>query len=158
MINSINGTSSAISMMMLSGSMQRQPPPPEKDLFQVSDTDGDGQVSEAELGSLVEGINQVTGSSLTAADALSSSDADQDGYLSSEELLGMMTQNGFSSPGMTGTESGESRQPPPPPPVGQAMSSYAQNAEEDTLAELLELLQGDEDDTEGVYTPVNVTT
>lgn len=161
MINSISSTSSTMSMMR-SSAMQRQPPPQGKDAFQMSDADGNGLVSSAELETLAAGIAEVTGSTINVDDALSSYDADQDGGLNGEELLEMLTNMGFSPPEMVaaeGSEEASMRPPPPPPPSSeQAISAYSQNSgDDDMMSQLLELLQNQEGtDTSGFFS-VNVT-
>ena len=90
--------------MMRSSQMQRQPQG--KDAFQLSDTDGNGLVSSTELETLASGIAKVTGSTINVDEALSSYDADQDGGLSGEELLQMLTGMGFSPPEMAAGEDG----------------------------------------------------
>ncbi len=158
MISSISSSSSTMSMMRNSA-MQRSPQG--KDAFQLSDTDGNGLVSKSELATLASGISKVTGSSINVDDALSSNDADQDGSLSGEELLQMLTGMGFSPPEMTageGEESSSMPPPPPPPPKDQAISAYSKNSgEDDTLAQLLDLLQNLENTGTSTYSSVDVT-
>ena len=159
MINSISSMSSVTSLMR-SNSMQRQQPPPEKNIFQAADTDNDGIVSGTELETLVKGIEEVTGNTIDQ-DTLSSFDADGDGGLNGEELLGLMQSNGFSFPEMITEESEEMgmRPPPPPPPSSeQAISSYAQNTGDDMITQLMNILQnGTEDNSTGI-TSIDVTT
>ncbi len=157
MINSISSMSSAVSMMR-SNSTQRQPPPPQgKDVFQLSDTDGDGVVSGTELETLVKGIEEVTGNTIDQ-DTLSNFDADGDGGLNGEELLGLMQSNGFSAPQMVNPEGEESgvRPPPPPPSSEMAMSAYAQNSGDDMISQLLNILQGNTEDTDATSS-INLT-
>lgn len=157
MINSISSSSNAMSMMR-SSATQRQPPPPQgKDAFQISDTDSNGVVSQTELETLAAGIEKVTGNSINVEDALSSFDADQDGGLNGEELLEMLSSNGFSPPEMNSSTQGESSAMPPPPPYEQAVSAYSQNSGEDMMAQLLEVLQQQNGTDAGTFTPVDVT-
>ena len=158
MISSISSSSSNTMSMMRSSAMQRQPQG--KDAFQLSDTDGNGLVSSTELETLASGIEKVTGSTMNVDDALSSYDADQDGGLNGEELLQMMTGMGFSPPEMAASEDGKSSaMPPPPPPPSseQATSAYSQNSGDDMLAQLLDLLQSQENTDTSTYSSINVT-
>lgn len=144
MINSISSMSSATSLMR-TNSLQRQPPPPDRDVFKLADTDSNGVVSGTELETLVKGIEKVTGNTIDQ-DALNSYDADGDGGLNSEELLGLMQSNGFSGPEMLDIENGDSgmRPPPPPPPsTEQVLASYASNSGGDMLSQLIDLLNGE---------------
>lgn len=155
MINSVSSMSNAVSMMRSSGA-QRQPPPPGQDVFKLSDTDSNGVVSGTELETLVKGIQEVTGNTIDE-NTLASFDADGDGGLNGEELLGLMQSNGFSGPAMVNSENGETgMRPPPPPPTEQALSSYAQNSGDDMLAQLLEMLQNGTDN-ENALTSIDVT-
>jgi hypothetical protein len=142
MINSISSTSSA--MMMRSNSTQQHPPPPGKDAFKVADSDGDGLVSSTELESVVAGIAEITGTTLSAEDTLSNYDADQDGGLSGEEMLALLTDNGFVPPQGVGDETGG---PPPPPSAAQALSSYSQNSGEELITQLIDILLSSENDS-----------
>ncbi len=144
--------------MMRSSQMQRQPQG--KDAFQLSDTDGNGLVSSTELETLASGIAKVTGSTINVDEALSSYDADQDGGLSGEELLQMLSGMGFSPPEMAAGEDGKSsKMPPPPPPPSseQVTSAYSQNSGDDMLAQLMDLLQNQETTDTSTYSSVNVT-
>ena len=155
MISSISMNSTM--SMMNSSAMQRQPPPPDQDVFQVADTDSDGLVSSTELETLAAGIEEVTGNSIDIDEALSSYDADQDGALNGEELMGLMTDQGFPPPGMFNGENGDTgMMPHPPPKTGQAISAYAQNTGQDTISQLLEILQG-ESDSEEKYSSIEMT-
>ncbi len=145
MINSV-GMNSAMSVMG-TGSMQRQPPPPGKDVFKVADSDSDGLVSSSELETLAAGIEEITGNSIDVNEALSTYDADGDGSLSGEELFGLMSSQGFNPGGMVNSEEG-GMMPPPPPPPEQAASAYGQNSGEDTLSQLIELLKNGSDNDE----------
>lgn len=157
MISSISSSSNTMSMMR-SSAMQR--PHQGKDAFQLSDTDGDGLVSNTELETLASGIEKVTDNTINVDDALSSYDADQNGGLNGEELLQMLTSMGFSPPEMATSEDGKSSaMPPSPPPPSseQAISAYSQNTGDDMLAQLLDLLQNQEDTDTSTYSSVNVT-
>lgn len=143
MINSISSMSSAASLWR-TNTQQRQLPPPDRDVFKLADTDGSGVVSGTELETLVKGIEEVTGNTIDQ-ETLNSFDADGDGGLNSEELLGLMQNNGFSGPEMLDMENGETgmRPPPPPPPsTEQALASYASNSGDDMLSQLIDLLNG----------------
>lgn len=140
MINSIGSGTSAMSML---SSTQR--PQQGKDMFQLSDTDGNGVVSETELTALAAGIEEATGNSINVDDALASYDSDSDGGLSGEELMEMLDSNGFSRPEMEG----EAAPPPPPPPSSEdAMSAYSENSGDDLISSLMDVLGNSEDDTE----------
>lgn len=151
MISSISSGSS-MAMMMTSSSIQRQPPSSGKDVFQLTDTNKDGSASKTELAALMQGIEEVTGNSMSVDDALSSYDANQDGGLSGEEMLQMMTSLGFAPPQMASGEgsssgsevasSGMRPPPPPPPPPGQSQSqevSLAGDTNGDGVLSLAEL-------------------
>ena len=155
MISSIGSTTSMMQQYSSVGKQQQAPPPPpEQDVFQVSDTDGDGLVSQTELETLVSGLEEVTGSSIDTEEALASYDSDEDGSLSGEELQGLMNSYGFTPPGMTDSETGElmNMQAPPPPPQS-AASAYAQNSGDDMIGQLLEILTSEGED----YSPVDMT-
>ena len=141
MIDGIDSTNSAMSMMR-SGPMERHQPPPGKDVFQTTDSDRNGLVSKSELETLAKGIEH-TGASIDVDAALSNFDADEDGALSGEELKGFMESNGFAPPGMFQDGKGEAlRMPPPPPPSSeQALSAYGENSENDQMAQLVALLK-----------------
>lgn len=148
MIDGIGSTSSTMNMMH-SGPMERHQPPRGKDVFQMTDKDGDGLVSRSELETLAKGIEEITGTDIDVDAALSNFDADEDGALSGEELKGFMESNGFAPPGMFQDDKGEAlRMPPPPPPSSeQALSAYGKNSGEDQMAQLIALLKeqnGDE--------------
>lgn len=156
MISSLSSSTNTISMMQGRG-VQRQPPPPDKDVFQLTDTDGNGQVSETELETLVKGIEEVTGNTIDLEEAMTNFDENQDGSLNGEELLGLMTQNGFAPHEMTGNENQTGMQPPPPPPPSteQAMASYSQNSGEDLMMQLLDRLEGSGDQED--FTSIDIT-
>lgn len=147
MINSISSMASSMT------AMQRQPPPPEKDAFKIADSDSDGLVNGAELESILEGISEVTGSSISSDSALSSFDTDGDGGLNGEELFELMSENGFQQPQGLNGEAGPP--PPPPPSMDQALGSYAQNSGEDLVQQLMDLLQ-DDDSAEEETSSINV--
>ena len=141
MISSISSGSDAMTMMR--NSMQK--PSQGKDVFQISDSDGNGVVADSELTALTDTISESTG--IDVDDALSY-DADGDGGLSGEELLDMLSSNGFSVPQMTGGEEGMAQGPPPPPPPSseEAISAYSQNSgSDDLMSQLLDALGSDED-------------
>lgn len=148
MIGSI-GNSSSMAMMMTSSSKQRQAPSAGQDVFKLTDTNKDGSASKTELAALVQGIEEITGNSMSVDDALTSFDANQDGGLSGEEMLQMMTSLGFSPSQMEsgeGTSSGSEvassgmRPPPPPPPPSQSQEvSLAGDTNGDGVLSLSEL-------------------
>lgn len=147
MVDSVSSMSNSAAMMR-GGGMQGPPPPPkDDDVFQVGDSDGDGIISADELTAITEGITEVTGNTIDVESALSSYDANSDGGLSGEELLEMLTQQGFSV-----TE--QMPPPPPPPSAEQAAAAYGQNSGDDQISQLLELLQSGGSEEE--YTSVNV--
>lgn len=144
MISSINSANSAMSMMTMR-STQGQPPPPEKDIFQISDTDGDGLVSGTELEPLIGGIAETTGTEVDS----DSFDIDQNGGLSGEELFEMLSSYGFAPSQVAADEGSNSSTMPPPPPVSseQAILAYTQNSGEDMIGQLMELLQNGNETT-----------
>lgn len=149
MINSIT-SSIGSAMTIRNSSAQHRPPPPENDAFQLSDSDGDGLLASSELTSLVESITETTGTAINAADAMTTYDTNQDGGLSGEELLAMMTDYGFSPPPVK--EGG----PPPPPPPEQVMASYADNSSQGLISELLQNLETGESGSEETSS-INIT-
>lgn len=155
MINSV-GMNSSMSMMGCSA-MQRQPPPSDEDVFKVADSDSDGLVSSTELETLAAGIEEITGNSIDVEEALSSFDADGDGFLSGEELFGLMSSQGFNPSGMINSEGEEGgMMPPPPPPPEQAASAYGQNSGDDSISQLIELLMNGTD-SEEEYTSLEIS-
>lgn len=154
MVNSISSMSSSMAMMQ---SGMKKPPPEGENVFQITDSDSSGSVSQTELATLVEGIEEITGNTIDVEEALSSFDTNQDGELSGEELLEMMKGYGFSPPQMAGGEETDSsmRPPPPPPSSDQVFAAYGQNSGTDQLTQLLELLQNGDNSEE--YTSVDVT-
>lgn len=136
MINSISNSSSSI--LLQSNSMQQQPPPPGKNAFQVADSDANGIVSGDELEAVLVSISETTGTTLDSEEILSTYDTDLDEGLSGEEMLNLLTDQGFGPPQEVNGEAGG---PPPPPPMDQALASYAENSGEDLLSQLLAELQ-----------------
>jgi len=156
MINSIDSMSSTMSMMR-SGPMERRQPPPDKDVFQVADTNGDGLVSGSELETLAEGIEEITGTTIDLDEALSSFDTDQDGALSGEELKGLMDSLGFAPPAMFGNATGETvGMEPLQPSYEQALSAYAQNTGDDRIEQLMEFLKAQNGD-DGEVSLIDIT-
>lgn len=157
MVDSISSMSGSMAMVQQGGGTRRPPPPPQgEDVFQLTDSDGNGSVSKTELTTLVEGIEEVTGNTIDVEKALSSFDADQDGGLSGEELLTMMQGYGFTPPEMeSGEESSSSMMPPPPPSSDQVLTAYGQNSGDDQISQLLDLLQTKDEETE--YSSLDVT-
>jgi len=154
MINSVSMSSMAT---MGTNSMQRQPPPPDKDVFKVADSDSDGLVSATELETLAAGNEEITGNGIDVEAALSTYDADGDGGLSGEELFGLLSSQGFNPGGMIDGEEGESgMRPPPPPPPQQASSAYEANSSDDSISQLIELLNGSSESEED-YSPLEMT-
>lgn len=147
MVGNVSSMSNSAAMMRGSGMQGPPPPPKDNDVFQVGDSNGDGLISADELTAITEGVAEVTGNSIDVESALSSYDANSDGGLSGEELLEMLTQQGFSMP---------EQMPPPPPPQSaeQAAAAYGKNSGDDQISKLLELLQSG--DSEEEYTSVNV--
>ncbi|MBU0945876.1 MAG: hypothetical protein KKE53_15655 [Proteobacteria bacterium] len=154
MINNISNMSNSMLTMRSSG-MKGPPPPQGQDVFQVADTNGDGVVSLSELEAVTEGIEEVTGTTINVDEALSSYDANQDGGLSGEELLLMMTGNGFAPPKMAEGEETDFGMQPPPPPMEQAASAYEQSSNNDQIAQLIELLQSK--DSDEAYVSIDIT-
>ena len=151
-MNSISSVSSSMSTMQ-SSKMQRPPPPPDQDLFKATDSDSDGLVSETELSSLVDAIQQVSSNSLDVSGTMTTYDTDQDGSLNGEELLSMIKDNGLLPPE---NGEGESGGPPPPPPLTEtALEAYGQNSGNDLISQLLDILQGSESGEE-TETSVNI--
>ena len=162
MISSI-GSSMASSMQMTQSSKTQGSSPKDGNVFQVSDSDGDGLVSSTELETLVAGMEEVTGNTISVDDAIATYDANQDGGLSGEELFEMLSGSGFAPVEMAqGSETGEAGEagqagPPPPPPASfdEALSAYGENSDSDQISELLSLLQGS--DSEEQYSSIDIT-
>ena len=155
MVNSISNMSSSMAMVQ-GGGMKRPPPPQGENVFQKTDSDGNGSVSQTELTTLAEGIEDVTGKTINVEETFASFDANQDGGLSGEELLEMMNESGFTPPEMgSGEESGSGMMPPPPLSSEQALTAYGQNSGDDQISQLLDLLQNGDDEAE--YSSVDVT-
>lgn len=143
MISSIGSSSSSMSMMFGTSAMggQQPPPPPGRDVFQISDTDSDGLLSETELETLTEALEETTGTSIDTEEALASYDADEDGALSGEELKGLMDSYGFAPPGMVNPETGETMSMQSPQiSASSAISAYTQNSANDQISQLLDTL------------------
>jgi len=118
MISGISSMGNTMQMMRSSG-MQGTPPPKGQDVFQVADSNGDGLVSKSELQVVTKGIEKITGNTINVDETLNSFDANQDGGLSGEEMLQMLTSQGFAPPSMTSGEGASGMKPPPPPPPSQ---------------------------------------
>ncbi len=142
MVSSISSSMNNAAMMNNS----TMPRPPEgKNAFTVSDTNGDGVVSASELETLAKGIEEVTGTTINVEDTLSSFDTNSDSSLSGEELLEMLSSMGFAPPEMQG-EQGGGPPPPPPPSSEEAISAYSQNSGNDLMTQLLDALDGSNDE------------
>jgi Ca2+-binding EF-hand superfamily protein len=125
MVNSIGGSGMA--------GMCRPDP---KEFFSKVDSDGSGGISQAELKTLSENLEKISGKPLDASDeAFSIYDSDGDGSLSADELKSVLDNSGFGPP-----SAGEGMAPPPPP-QDQVSSSYGANSGNDTVAELVKTLQ-----------------
>ncbi len=136
MISSVSMSSSMSTMS--SSSMQRKPPSSDQDVFKLADSDSNGLVSSAELATSVSSIQEITGVSIDVEEGLATFDADGDGSLSGEELLGLLSSQGFNPAEIIDSEDSESgMRPPPPPPPEQAMSAYEANSGEDTISDLM---------------------
>ncbi|GAU09886.1 EF-hand domain-containing protein [Desulfoplanes formicivorans] len=144
MISSIGSTSSMTTMYGTSAmGRQQPPPPPDQDVFQVSDSDGDGLVSESELETLTQALEETTGTSIDTEDALASFDSDEDGALSGQELKGMMDSFGLAPSGRVDNETDtimnmQSAQVS----TATALSAYTTNAEDDQISQLMDILTG----------------
>jgi hypothetical protein len=149
MVSSISGSMNSSAMMSGSAMMR---PPEEKNAFQISDSDANGLVSETELEALLTEVADITGTTVTASDAMNSYDTDSDNNLSGEEMLEMLSSMGFSPPEMQAGEGEQAGGPPPPPPpsTSDAMSAYSQNSGDDLMTQLMEALTDNTDsDSEG---------
>ncbi|MFT5700817.1 MAG: hypothetical protein ACI8ZB_003702 [Desulforhopalus sp.] len=150
MIGSVSSGTSAMTMM--SNSMQK--PQQGKDAFQMSDTDGNGVVSQTELETMAASMEEVTGNVINVDDAIASYDTDSDGALSGEELLEMLASNGMSPPEMEGG----GPPPPPPPSSEEAISAYSQNSGDDLLSQLLDSLGGSDDSEDSsIFSSLSIT-
>ena len=125
MVNSIGGSSMV--------GMHRPNP---QDFFKKVDSDSSGGISQAELKTLSDNLQKMTGKTLDASDeAFSSYDSNGDGSLSSDELKSVLDKSGFRPP------SGAEGMAPPPPSQDQATASYAANSGDDSLSALITNLQ-----------------
>ncbi len=107
-----------------------EPPPTPDEKFTELDTDESGTLNQEELTEFVEEIASTTGQEVS----ISSYDQDEDGELNQDELDAMMSE--------VMAQFG----PPPNMPEGgsmrDALVSYLENADEDTITDLLELISG----------------
>jgi Ca2+-binding EF-hand superfamily protein len=141
MISSIDSTSSMSTMFGTSAMGQQPPPPPDQDAFQISDTDGDGLVSESELETLTQSLAETTGTSVDTEEALTSFDTDEDGSLSGEELKSLMDSYGFAPSAMVNPETGETlNMESSQISTDAAISAYTQATTIDQSSQLLETL------------------
>lgn len=119
-----------------SSGMQRPDP---MGMFKKTDSDGSGGVSQAELKSLAEAMQEKTGKTLdVSSDSFNSYDSNGDGSLSGDELKTVLDNSGF------GPDQGMQGMGPPPPPPQQATDSYSANSsssEQDTVSALISNLQ-----------------
>lgn len=130
------GSSELSSMISQIGSMPAPPPPPPPNAAeQFSEVDGDssGDISLEELMTLTEEMSEVSGTTLDAEELLAASDSDADGVLNEEEMNSLMS------------ELHEKLGPPPPQngnmgTMGDIFSSYLEDADSDTLSNLVEIL------------------
>ncbi len=154
----INGLSSMGNYQAIASNSGSKAPPPPKDqnVFQLSDSDADGLISLSELETLTSNIEEATGNSLSATDAIKTYDANNDGGLSGEELFEMLSNSGFSPPQVGENQEGGEEMPPPPPPMDQAISAYTSNSEDNAISVLLDLLNGN--DSEETYSAIDTTT
>lgn len=152
-MNSINSMSSAMGVGL--GSMQKQPPPSDKDAFRAADSDANGLVSSTELEAVIEGIAEVTGTTMDVEETLGTYDIDLDGYLSGEEMLKMLTDQGFGPPRSVDSDGG-GPPPPPPPSTDQALASYEENSGGDLMTQLIDILDNSESDSDSRAT-LNIT-
>ena len=141
MISSIDSTSSMSTMFGTSAMGQQPPPPPGQDVFQISDTDGDGLVSETELDTLTQSLAETTGTTIDTDEALASFDTDEDGSLSGEELKSLMDSYGFAPSAMVSPETGETlNMESSLISADAAISAYTQATTLDQSSQLLETL------------------
>lgn len=145
----INSVSSGVTAMSMTSNTQRSQQG--KDMFQLSDTDGDGAVSATELETLVAGIEEETGTSISVEDALSY-DSDGDSALSGEELLNMLSSNGVAP------EEGQGPPPPPPPSSAEASAAYEENSGDDLLSTLLDSMNEEDDENSSYFSSLSITT
>ncbi|WP_028582623.1 EF-hand domain-containing protein [Desulfogranum japonicum] len=111
-----------------------KPPPSPEETFAELDTDNSETLSEAELGEFVDEIASMTGETMEVADVIETYDTDGDSELNQDELDTMMT------------EIMEQFGPPPNMAAGgsmrDALVSYLDNADDETITDLLELISG----------------
>ena len=162
MVANVGGTNNLVSMISVAyqqstsagaqgvqeGAVPPPPPPAhgagsdKLGMFDATDTDGSGSISESEYETLTQGILEVTGTELESD--FSDYDLDGDGALNGAELKSVLDEAGFV---------------PPPPPQGQVAAAYEAQSDEQTipdiedadlLSQLLEYLetQGDSDDVD----------
>lgn len=155
-INSYGSMGSTISMMP-GRATERPPPPPDKDLFQISDADKDGLVSTAELDTLAEGIEEITGTGIDTDESLSTFDIDQDGSLNGEELRGLLEYSGLTHPPMFDSENGDGeRMNASSPSLEQVISSYAQNSGENKVGQLIDWIK-EQNGVNGTFSSIDIS-
>ena len=145
MVSSISGSMNSAAMMSGSGMIR---PPEGKNAFQLSDSDANGLVSETELETLLSEVEGITGTTISASEAMSSFDTDSDNNLSGEEMLEMLASMGFTPPERQGEQGEQAGGPPPPPPPSSsdAISAYSQNSGGDLMTQLLDALSSSDSD------------
>lgn len=116
--------------------MQGMQRPDPKEMFGKVDTDGSGGVSQTELQTLLEKMQEASGkTSEVSADDFSSYDSDGDGSLNEDELKSVLQNSGFGPPKeMEGMA-------PPSPPQEQASAAYSANSGQDELSTLIDNLK-----------------
>jgi Ca2+-binding EF-hand superfamily protein len=123
-------------MQAMQAMQQRQGP---QDLFKKVDLDSSDGVSQAELKTLAEDINNKTGKTLAVDEtSFSSYDTDGSGTLSEDEMMNLMKSNGFGPPGEMG---GSGEMGTTPPSKDRAAAAYAANSGGDALSSLITGLQ-----------------
>jgi Ca2+-binding EF-hand superfamily protein len=97
--------------------------PEPQDFFKKVDSDGNDTISQEELLTLAEDLQQMTGQTITVSDdTFTTADSDGDGSLNADELKSFMDKSGFAPP------------PPPPGEMGVATSSDTSQTESESIS------------------------
>lgn len=121
------------------GAMAGMPPPPpppeggsgetdEEDMFSSIDTDGDGNISKAELSAFFESAPAGNGQAPSVDDIFSRDDSDGDSLISKDEFMAAMEARKGEHPGRSGSSS-----------QGQTSSEQSSNGSDAMVEALLQL-------------------
>lgn len=123
------------------------PPPSPAEMFKKVDSDGSGAISQDELQSVLDRISEKSGTMQDAKELLAANDADGNGTLDKPEMDNLMKSLGPPPPpqqtagGSSGGSTDETLQ--------NALASFLQNADSNSLAGLLRLMTNSTGSTTG---------